>query len=301
MSIEDDEDVAGERALAAASGVPLRWVADGDGQRFTRDQWRALAAAMTALASYPNPFSGEVDTTCTPTCSMTLGPCHDDQAPEREDISEGKGGLPMRFALRTLQRTSGLHAEPLHEEKLRALQGEAAIGHTCYSTTGAASLAGVAPGVVGIGAPSSLLPRGERVLCACNGTAIWRRGCSFCGFKSTSPPLDGEVGASRTCPAAPSGVTRCRSFLSTIRSADVILVVEGGRIVERGSHAELLMRGGLYARLYEQQFRDADLSPDPSPARVKTSTAPAVSPSTLSADSDFARFPALRWLNPLAR
>jgi ATP-binding cassette subfamily B protein len=43
--------------------------------------------------------------------------------------------------------------------------------------------------------------------------------------------------------------------LSTILSADVIFVVDRGRIIERGSHAELLDRGGLYARLYEQQFR----------------------------------------------
>ncbi|MBI2238780.1 MAG: ABC transporter ATP-binding protein, partial [Actinobacteria bacterium] len=43
--------------------------------------------------------------------------------------------------------------------------------------------------------------------------------------------------------------------LSTILSADVIFVVDHGRIVERGTHAELLDRGGLYARLYEQQFR----------------------------------------------
>ena len=43
--------------------------------------------------------------------------------------------------------------------------------------------------------------------------------------------------------------------LSTILRADVIFVVERGRIVERGSHHELLERGGLYARLYEQQFR----------------------------------------------
>jgi ATP-binding cassette subfamily B protein len=42
--------------------------------------------------------------------------------------------------------------------------------------------------------------------------------------------------------------------LSTILRADVILVMDGGRIVERGVHAELLARGGLYARLYEQQF-----------------------------------------------
>jgi ATP-binding cassette subfamily B protein len=43
--------------------------------------------------------------------------------------------------------------------------------------------------------------------------------------------------------------------LSTILSADVIFVVDRGRIVERGTHAELLDRGGLYARLYDQQFR----------------------------------------------
>ena len=43
--------------------------------------------------------------------------------------------------------------------------------------------------------------------------------------------------------------------LSTILSADVIFVVDRGRIVERGTHDELLARGGLYASLYQQQFR----------------------------------------------
>lgn len=46
--------------------------------------------------------------------------------------------------------------------------------------------------------------------------------------------------------------------LSTILRADLILVYERGRIVERGTHAELLERGGAYALLYREQFSGAD-------------------------------------------
>lgn len=44
--------------------------------------------------------------------------------------------------------------------------------------------------------------------------------------------------------------------LSTVRQADVILVIEEGRVVERGTHVELLALGGLYATLYATQFED---------------------------------------------
>lgn len=44
--------------------------------------------------------------------------------------------------------------------------------------------------------------------------------------------------------------------LSTVRAADSIVVLEAGRVVERGTHPELLARGGLYAELYRTQFAD---------------------------------------------
>ena len=53
--------------------------------------------------------------------------------------------------------------------------------------------------------------------------------------------------------------------LSTIRQVDRILVLHKGKLVEAGSHAELLALNGLYARLYELQYREQEaVSDEPS-------------------------------------
>ncbi|GAA1734840.1 ABC transporter ATP-binding protein [Isoptericola hypogeus] len=49
--------------------------------------------------------------------------------------------------------------------------------------------------------------------------------------------------------------------LSTVRAADAIVVLDSGRVVEQGVHAELLAAGGLYADLYATQFADAAVPP----------------------------------------
>ena len=44
--------------------------------------------------------------------------------------------------------------------------------------------------------------------------------------------------------------------LSTVQNADMIVVMDQGRILEKGTHQELLAKSGAYAALYQMQFRD---------------------------------------------
>ena len=46
--------------------------------------------------------------------------------------------------------------------------------------------------------------------------------------------------------------------LSTIKNADRIVVLKDGRVVEEGSHAELLAHGGEYTQLYDLQYREQE-------------------------------------------
>ncbi|MCW2860514.1 MAG: transporter related protein [Actinoallomurus sp.] len=84
---------------------------------------------------------------------------------------------------------------------------------------------------------------------------------------------ESEVAVQRALKTALAGRTSIAIAhrLSTIREADQILVIDDGRVVERGRHEELLQHGGLYAELYRTQFarqarQDDAVSPVPSQA-----------------------------------
>ncbi len=59
------------------------------------------------------------------------------------------------------------------------------------------------------------------------------------------PPCDGSAGGRIT-------ILVSHRF-STVRMADLIVVLEAGRVTDQGSHAELMSRGGLYSELYQLQ------------------------------------------------
>ena len=59
-------------------------------------------ADMTAASQYPDPFE-TAENTCALTCTLTQGPCWAPTAPVRQDVSEGKAGVPLRLALRVVE------------------------------------------------------------------------------------------------------------------------------------------------------------------------------------------------------
>jgi ATP-binding cassette subfamily B protein len=88
---------------------------------------------------------------------------------------------------------------------------------------------------------------------------------------------ESEVAVQRALAAALQGRTSLviAHRLSTIRSADQILVVENGRVVQSGSHDELMEQGGLYSELYRTQFERQATEPAAEPALGAAEPVPA--------------------------
>ncbi len=82
---------------------------------------------------------------------------------------------------------------------------------------------------------------------------------------------ESEVAVQRALKVALEGRTSLviAHRLSTVRDADQILVVDAGRVVERGKHGELLEAGGLYAELYRTQFATQEAAQDAVDAAVQ--------------------------------
>jgi ATP-binding cassette, subfamily B, bacterial len=78
---------------------------------------------------------------------------------------------------------------------------------------------------------------------------------------------ESEAAVQRALKAALAGRTSLviAHRLSTIREAEEILVMDGGRIIERGRHVDLLVAGGLYATLYHTQFASQESAIEPVP------------------------------------
>jgi len=76
---------------------------------------------------------------------------------------------------------------------------------------------------------------------------------------------ESEVAVQRALKKALAGRTSIviAHRLSTVRDADQILVVDDGRIVERGTHSGLIATGGLYSELYQTQFLGDNAADEP--------------------------------------
>jgi ATP-binding cassette, subfamily B, bacterial len=108
---------------------------------------------------------------------------------------------------------------------------------------------------------------------------------------------ESEVAVQQALAAALSGRTSLviAHRLSTVLGADKILVVDGGRIVEAGTHAELLAAGGLYAELYRTQFERqrepesaVERQRDPDSATGRTTVGASATGVDAGADADLA-------------
>lgn len=104
----------GSDGSADATVPPVGWAQGG-------------TAAMTAKTSYPNPFDGATAAACALICSTTEGPCTTPTTPERSDVSEGMGGLPVRLWFKVVtadcKPASGAEVQIWHTQRTGVYSG----------------------------------------------------------------------------------------------------------------------------------------------------------------------------------
>lgn len=113
VQLGDDSD-SGDSDVDPTPGSVDEWASGGTG-------------AMVDQESYPDPFAAGV-ASCTLICQTTEGPCTTEDAPERQDISEGLGGLPVRLALKIVDESctpiAGAKVEIWHTQRTGVYSGE---------------------------------------------------------------------------------------------------------------------------------------------------------------------------------
>jgi subfamily B ATP-binding cassette protein MsbA len=182
-----------------------------------------------------------------------------------------------------------IDGQPIHELTLRSLRASLSLVSQDVVMFDGPIAANVAYGAAGEAAPDQVraalaaanlldfvdaLPQGMDTLVGENGArlsggqrqrlAIARaliKNAPILILDEATSALDNE--SERQVQASLDRLMRGRSTLviahrlSTVQNADRIVVLDAGRVVEQGPHAELLAAGGLYASLYNMQFRDA--------------------------------------------
>jgi ATP-binding cassette subfamily B protein len=186
------------------------------------------------------------------------------------------GGLDVRdVTLQSLRDTVGVVTQDAHmfHDTIRAnllYAGPDATDEELWQALDAAQVAGLVRALPDgldtlVGDRGYRLSGGEKQRMAIARLLLKAPGVVVLDEATAHLDSESEAAVQRALAAALQGRTSLviAHRLSTVREADQILVVEDGRIVERGRHEDLLARGALYTELYRRQFAAQEAEPVP--------------------------------------